>query len=98
MKRYHITEGAETTAGGKVIAATSAIAIDGVHGALEGDALYCPACKSAGKIVCVGPRTPETWNGKQVALSDDLCVCGCPAPPKLLPNQKRKFQTSGGTS
>lgn len=93
MKRYHITEGAGTTAGGKVIAATSPITIDGKRGALEGDPLHCPACKSAGKIVCVGPRIPETWNGKAVALSDDLCVCGCPTPPKLLPSQTQKFQS-----
>jgi uncharacterized Zn-binding protein involved in type VI secretion len=98
MKRYHITEGAKTTAGGKVISATSAITIDGVRAALEGDALYCPACKSAGKIMCVGPRTPETWNGKPVALSDDLCMCGCPSPPKLLPCQTRKFQSLGGAA
>lgn len=98
MKRYHITEGARTTAGGKVVAATSAVAIDGVRGALEGDPLYCPACKSAGKIKCVGPRIPETWDGKPVALSDDLCLCGCPTPPKLLPNQTRKFQSAGGFS
>ncbi|MFD2366352.1 PAAR domain-containing protein [Pseudoduganella sp. GCM10020061] len=98
MRRYHITEGAKTTAGGKVIAATSAMTIDGVKGALEGDPLYCPACKSAGKIMCVGPRIPETWNGKPVALSDDLCMCGCPTPPKLLANQNRKYQSTGSTN
>lgn len=95
MKRYHITEGATTTAGGKVIGATSAIMIDGVRGALEGDQLYCPACKSAGRIQCVGPRIGETWNRKPVALSDDLCVCGCPTPPKLLAIQSRRFQETG---
>lgn len=95
MKRYHITEGAKTTAGGKVLCASSPMFIDGIKGALEGDPLYCPACKSQGKIVCVGPRIPETWNGKPVALSDDLCVCACPTPPKLLPSQTRKFQVTG---
>lgn len=95
MKRYHITEGARTTAGGRVLAASSAITIDGARGALDGDPVYCPACKSAGKIMCVGPRIPETWNGKPVALSDDLCVCGCASPPRLLPGQTRKYQTVG---
>ncbi|HEU4850911.1 MAG TPA: PAAR domain-containing protein [Telluria sp.] len=96
MKRYHITEGAKTTAGGTVIAASSAISIDGIRGALEGDPIYCPACKSAGKIMCIAPRIPETWNGKAVALSDDLCICGCPSPPKLLPSQTCKYQSVGG--
>ena len=95
MKRYHITEGAKTSAGGKVINATSGISIDGISGALEGDAIYCPACKSVGKIMSVGPRVPETWNGKPVALSDDLCICGCSSPPKLLPSQTRKYQSVG---
>ncbi|MFC4523220.1 PAAR domain-containing protein [Cupriavidus pinatubonensis] len=49
--------------------------------AREGDAVYCPVCKRAGKIVCVGPRVPCSDMGKEVALSGDICVCGCqPAP------------------
>lgn len=95
MKRYHITEGDRTSAGGKVIAATGAITIDGVRVALEGDPLYCPACNCAGRIQCVGPRIAETWNRKPVALSGDLCVCGCPTPPKLLAAQTHRFQETG---
>ena len=95
MTRYHVTEGASTTAGGTVLAAGSAITVDGVRCALEGDPLYCPACKSEGKIRCSGPRIPETWNGRQVALSGDLCICGCPSPPTLLPGQARRLQAGG---
>lgn len=50
MKRYHITLGASTTAGGKVITASSCCSIDGVKVALEGDKIICPACKSQGSI------------------------------------------------
>ena len=92
MKRYTITLGASTTAGGKVIMATANGSINGVKIALENDLVFCPACKSQGKIVCVGPRIPETWNGKQVALENDLCMCGCPVPPKLIANQSLRCQ------
>jgi len=87
MRRYTITLGAPTTAGGKVISASSDGNIDGMPIALEGDLVTCPVCKTAGKIQCVGPRIPETWNGKNVALENDLCICRCPVAPKLLPSQ-----------
>ncbi|MBP1206187.1 putative Zn-binding protein involved in type VI secretion [Duganella sp. 1411] len=60
MKRHTITLGASTSAGGKVITASSNGSINGVTIALEGDVIFCPACKSQGKIMCVGPRIPET--------------------------------------
>ena len=93
MKRHTITEGAKTTAGGTVIAASSHGSINGARIALENDPIFCKACKSAGHILCVGPRIPETWDGKQVALEDDLCVCGCSPAPKLIPNQTMRYQT-----
>jgi uncharacterized Zn-binding protein involved in type VI secretion len=97
MHRYHITLGASTSAGGKVISATSCCSIDGVIVALEGDAIFCPVCKSPGKIKIFGPRIPESWNGKQVALQDDLCICKCASPPRLIANQQHKYQVVGGT-
>jgi uncharacterized Zn-binding protein involved in type VI secretion len=96
MKRYHITLGAGTTAGGKVTTATSCCSINGVKVALEGDKIICPACKSEGSIQIFGPRIPESWNGKQVALQDDLCVCKCPLPPRLVANQSLKCQVVDG--
>jgi uncharacterized Zn-binding protein involved in type VI secretion len=87
-----ITLGAPSTSGGKVISASSDGKIDGVPIALEGDLVTCPRCKTAGKILCVGPRIPETWNGKNVALENDLCICRCPVAPKLLPNQILRSQ------
>ena len=92
MRRYHITLGASTTAGGKVSSASSHGSINGARIALEGDTVTCPACKTTGKIACIAPRIPESWNGKQVALEDDLCICGCAPPPKLKPNQSLKCQ------
>lgn len=92
MRRYTITLGAPTTSGGKVISASSDGKIDGVPIALEGDLVTCPVCKTAGKILCVGPRIPETWNGKNVALENDLCNCRCGTSPKLMPNQTLRSQ------
>ncbi|NYE61775.1 putative Zn-binding protein involved in type VI secretion [Duganella sp. 1224] len=98
MQRYHITLGASTSTGGKVISASSCCSIDGVLVALEGDAIFCPACKSPGKIKIFGPRIPESWNGTQVALQDDLCICKCAPPPKLIANQQRKYQVVDGSA
>ena len=92
MRRYTITLGASTTSGGKVISASSDGKIDGFPIALEGDLVTCPVCKTAGKILCVGPRIPETWSGKNVALENDLCICRCVTPPRLLPNQTMRSQ------
>ena len=92
MRRYTITLGAPTSSGGKVISASSDGKIDGLPIALEGDLVTCPACKTAGKIMCVGPRIPETWGGKNVALENDLCICRCAIAPRLLPNQTLRCQ------
>ena len=92
MKRYHITLGARTTAGGTVITASSASTINGAAKALEGDAVSCPRCHSEGVIVCDGPRLPDHWNGRRFALQDDLCVCKCVPAPRLLAIQTLKCQ------
>lgn len=92
MKCHTITLGATTTANGKIISASSTGSINGAPIALEGDLIFCPACKSQGRILCIKPRIPETWNGKKVALENDLCVCACPKPPRLIPSQSIRFQ------
>lgn len=98
MKRYTITLGATTTAGGKVISASSNGSINGSSIAVENDLIFCPACKSQGKIRCIEPRIPELWNGKKVALENDLCLCGCPTPPRLVPSQSLRCQNLSGHS
>lgn len=85
--RFHITLGATTSAGGKVITATSHRSIDGVAVACSGDSVYCPACASDGVIEPHGARLSERFNGREVALSDDLCRCQCNPAPHLIANQ-----------
>ena len=92
MRRYFITLGAPTNAGGKVVSASSESQIDGAAIALEGDLVACPACGTTGKIRCVDPRIPETWNGRNVALENDLCICRCDTPPRLMTSQVLRSQ------
>ena len=96
MKRHHVILGTKTTAGGEVISASSTRSLNGVKFALEGDKIYCPACRSQGVIRCHGPRLPDTWNGINFALEHDLCICGCKTPPTLLAAQFFSFQTASG--
>jgi uncharacterized Zn-binding protein involved in type VI secretion len=92
QKRYHIQDGAKTTAGGTVKASNTWYKVDGVPLACEGDLVDCPACSTQGLIQCVMPRIPQHLNGREFALSDDLCICNCSPAPKLIAEQTVKFQ------
>jgi uncharacterized Zn-binding protein involved in type VI secretion len=92
-RRYHIRLGATTTAGGVVKTASTKFNLNGAPLAVEGDLVDCPACHSEGVIKVVAPRLPDRYNGKQFALSDDLCVCKCNPPPKLVADQMFEYQT-----
>jgi uncharacterized Zn-binding protein involved in type VI secretion len=93
LKRYLITLGAPTTAGGKVSTARSFKAVNSVKVALEGDKVWCPQCNSEGVIEPDGPRLTDLFYGKQVALHDDLCICKCSPPPRLVATQTVVCQT-----
>lgn len=92
MQRYYITLGAPTSANGKVTSANHLDTIDDVPVALEGDTCWCPACNSEGVIGLNGPRLGETFDGREVALNDDLCLCKCTPPPRLLASQTLAYQ------
>lgn len=96
MKRFYITLGAPTTAEGKVISANHLDTINGVPMALEGDKCWCPACDAEGIIVLDGPRLSETFEGREFALSDDLCLCKCNPPPRLVAAQTFACQMIDG--
>ncbi|MFC0166826.1 PAAR domain-containing protein [Pseudoduganella danionis] len=93
MRRYNITVGAKTTAGGVVQATTTPAMISGTRIAVEGDTIYCPKCKKTGTIVCISPRHKQHIQGKNCALSDDICSCGCFPPPRLLASQTVRYQS-----
>ena len=94
--RYEITLGASTTAGGKVISADPFTTINGVPVAHEDDQVSCPACNTVGIIKPDGPRLSDTFSGKQLALSGDLCICKCTPPPRLIENQTYACQQFDG--
>ncbi|QOL51501.1 PAAR domain-containing protein [Massilia litorea] len=87
LNRYFITLGAPTTAGGKVTSSSRFETINGAPLAVEGDSCWCPACLSEGVIRPDGPRLSESIDGRQVALHDDLCICKCKPPPRLVASQ-----------
>lgn len=87
LTRYLITRGASTSAGGKVIEANSVRFINDVPVAYADDPVSCPKCNTVGVIKPDGPRLSDIFNGRQVALSDDLCICKCNPPPRLVADQ-----------
>lgn len=94
-RRCYVVLGATTDAGGTVVTASSSMSLDGVPRALEGDLVACPACGSEGRIGCAGARLAVSENGRRPALEDDVCLCGCTPPPRLLAGQERWRQWVG---
>ncbi|WER46549.1 PAAR domain-containing protein [Cupriavidus sp. WKF15] len=83
--RYNLVQGDRTTSNGIVVGANDARMTQmGVPLALEGDAVWCPACKTTGHILCVGPRHANSFHGRKDALDGDLCICRCDPPPRLI--------------
>jgi uncharacterized Zn-binding protein involved in type VI secretion len=82
-----VRDGDTTSAHGRVGARprTGPATHHGRHAAFEGDPVWCPACKTHGVTRCVAPMRPHTGpDGRQACLDGDLCVCGCPVPPRLI--------------
>ncbi|MEK7887765.1 PAAR domain-containing protein [Burkholderia contaminans] len=92
MRRYDIVKGDTTTVGGIVQGGDGNDLIGGREQAYEHDPVWCPVCKTLGKIACTGPRISTTGpDGRETALSDDLCMCACPTPPKLVASQSVSY-------
>ena len=88
MERYLILSGDKTTADGTFHVTPATVQLNGKDVAHEGDEIICPSCKTTGKIQCAGPRQMVTApDGRHAALSDDLCICGCHPPPRLIASQ-----------
>lgn len=87
MRRYFIIVGDKTTSNGTVLEGEERVTIHGKAQACHGARIYCPTCKSEGRIAGAGPSRPHTLHGKQAALENDLCICKCDPPPRLLASQ-----------
>ncbi|WP_347554847.1 PAAR domain-containing protein [Robbsia sp. KACC 23696] len=87
VKRYVVHGNDKTTANGTVLVGQIQHTGYNKSTAVEGDAVDCPACKSIGMIVPVGAYNRMRFMNKRVALSDDVCMCKCPTPPRLIASQ-----------
>ncbi|SAL33056.1 PAAR domain-containing protein [Caballeronia humi] len=91
-RRYDIAKGDRTTAGGIVTTGDPLDRLGNRERAYEGDEVWCTACHNVGNIVCVGPRLSMTGpDGREAALSGDLCICQCDPRPLLVPSQYDSF-------
>jgi uncharacterized Zn-binding protein involved in type VI secretion len=92
VTRYDILKGDSTTADGTVIGGDSLDTVGGREQAYELDPVWCPACQSTGRIVCVGSRIScKGPDGREAALSGDLCVCQCEPSPFLISSQRTSW-------
>jgi uncharacterized Zn-binding protein involved in type VI secretion len=96
VRRYFIVEGDKTTRDGTVLEGESRARNRGRPLAYHGARVYCPACKSEGYIVGDGPFRPVRLHGKQVAVENDLCICQCNPPPRLIRSQDNAFMSFDG--
>lgn len=91
-RRYNILKGDKTTVNGIVEGGDSSDRVGDREQAYEDDPVWCPVCKTMGRIVCAGPRLAMTGpDGRQAALSDDICACGCESSPRLVPSQHSSY-------
>ncbi|AQQ37627.1 MULTISPECIES: PAAR domain-containing protein [Burkholderia] len=92
VRRYDVLKGDKTTSNGIVLGGDSNDRIGNREQAYERDDVWCPACETTGHIVCDGPRfSMKGPDGRESALSDDLCVCKCDPHPRLLPSQYSSY-------
>ncbi|GJH08040.1 PAAR domain-containing protein [Caballeronia novacaledonica] len=87
MRRYFIVVGDSTTRGGIVLEGEERATNHDKPLSHHGARVYCHTCKAEGHIVGDGPSRPMLLHGKQVALENDLCICKCSPPPRLLRSQ-----------
>ena len=95
MRRYHVKQGDKTTAGGVVL---EGIANTFHHDTLlsfVGAKIYCHGCKSQGVLAPEGPRFPDDFMGHKPALNNDICICRCDPPPRLLASQGTMYEEYG---
>lgn len=91
-KRYDLMQGDKTTTGATILNGDSTDMLGDREQAYEGDPVACPVCKTIGRIVCVGPRHSMTApDGREAALSDDICLCLCNPSSYFLPSQYTSY-------
>ena len=92
MKRRILVKGDKPTAGGIILEGVAAFNEDEAL-AFHGAKIWCPACKSEGTLCNDGPRWPTSFDDKDVAVENDLCLCKCDPRPRLIGSQDGMFMT-----
>jgi len=91
-KRYDLMKGDKTPTGATILNGDSTDMLGDREQAYEGDPVACPVCKTIGRIVCVGPRFSMTSpDGREAALSDDICLCICIPSSHFIPSQYTSY-------
>jgi len=88
VMRKIVVVGDKTTTGGTILPnanSTFSVGDDGHKVALIGGQATCLACKGVGVIAKAGGPRRMNFMG-EVALENDIVICGCPVPPKLVSN------------
>lgn len=85
-QRFIIRDGDSTTDNG-IVVASRPTTLQGRAVACEGDAVICRGCGTTGRIACTGARVPNKINGREIALTWDLCLCQCDPSPRLIQSQ-----------
>jgi PAAR motif len=92
MRRYDILKGDKTTSDGTVEGGDTTDKVGDREQAYETDPVWCPVCQTMGRIGCTGPRlSMKGSDGREGALSDDLCICQCDPSPRLIPSQYTSY-------
>jgi len=91
-KRYDLMKGDKTLNGAVILSGDPTDMLGDREQAYEGDPVACPVCKTIGRIVCLGPRHSMTSpDGREAALSDDICLCLCQPSSPFLPSQYTSY-------
>ncbi|SMC29642.1 PAAR motif-containing protein [Andreprevotia lacus DSM 23236] len=94
MSRWLACVGDSTTTNGTVLEhGAKTTTLFGKRTAIIGGDVSCPACNSTGQIQKAGGGRRLKSAGKEVALHDDIVVCGCPTPPKVIAGQQKSTYT-----
>jgi uncharacterized Zn-binding protein involved in type VI secretion len=93
VKRYVIKLYDKSTSGAFVTRGEESGKHHGTPIAVLGTSIYCPVCKSEGRIVPWGPRRPMSFEGKEVALNNDYGMCKCKPTPRMLASQDSMSQS-----